>query len=99
MVRIALVPVFAVALFVDSGQSIIWRLVAAVAFTTAAITDHYDGLLARNRGLVTDFGKIVDRIADKERIGCVLICMCLLGYLPWRGIIVIFVRAVGICVL
>lgn len=99
MVRIALVPVFAVALFVDSGQSIIWRLVAAAAFATAAITDRYDGQLARNRGLVTDFGKIVDPIADKALIGTALIGLSLLDYLPWWVTIVILVRELGITVL
>lgn len=99
MVRIALVPVFAVALFVDSGQSIIWRLVAAAAFATAAITDRYDGQIARNRGLVTDFGKIVDPIADKALIGTALIGLSLLAYLPWWVTIVILVRELGITVL
>lgn len=99
MVRIALVPIFAVALFVDSGQSIIWRLVAAAAFATAAITDRYDGQLARNRGLVTDFGKIVDPIADKALIGTALIGLSLLDYLPWWVTIVILVRELGITVL
>src|SRR5690625_5160526 len=99
MVRIALVPIFAVSLFVDSGQSIIWRLVAAAAFATAAITDRYDGQLARNRGLVTDFGKIVDPIADKALIGTALIGLSLLDYLPWWVTIVILVRELGITVL
>src|SRR5690625_7475702 len=99
MVRIALVPVFAVALFVDSGQSIIWRLVAAAAFATAAITDRYDGQIARNRGLVTDFGKIVDPIADRALIGTALIGLSLLAYLPWWVTIVILVRELGITVL
>src|SRR5690625_6363720 len=69
LARIALVPVFAFALLVDSGQSVSWRLIAAAAVATAAITDRFDGQLARNRGLVTDFGKIVDPIADKALIG------------------------------
>src|SRR5690625_2912601 len=99
MVRIALVPVFAVALFVDSGQSIIWRLVAAAAFATAAITDRYDGQIARNRGLVTDFGKIVDPIADKALIGTALIGLSLLAFLPWWVTVVILVRELGITAL
>lgn len=99
LVRIALVPVFAVALFVDSGQSTTWRLVAAAAFATAAITDRYDGQLARNRGLVTDFGKIVDPIADKALIGTALVGLSLLGYLPWWVTVVILVRELGITAL
>jgi len=99
MVRVALVPVFAVALFAHDGKSITWRLIAALAFATAAITDRYDGQLARNRGLVTNFGKIVDPIADKALIGTALIGLSLLDYLPWWVTIVILVRELGITAL
>lgn len=99
MARIALVPVFAFALLVDSGQSVAWRLIAAAAFAIAAITDRFDGQLARNRGLVTDFGKIVDPIADKALIGAALIGLSYLDLLPWWVTVVILVRELGITVL
>lgn len=99
LARIALVPVFAFALLVDSGQSVSWRLIAAAAFATAAITDRFDGQLARNRGLVTDFGKIVDPIADKALIGAALIGLSYLDLLPWWVTVVILVRELGITVL
>ena len=44
------------ALFVDAGQSVGWRLAASGVFAVAAITDRFDGQLARSRGLVTAFG-------------------------------------------
>lgn len=99
LVRIALVPVFTVALLMDSGQSVAWRLVAAAAFAIAAITDRLDGQLARTRGLVTDFGKIADPIADKALIGAALISLSVLGLLPWWITVVILVRELGITAL
>lgn len=99
LARIALVPIFAVALLADAGQSLLWRLVAAAAFAVAAITDRFDGQLARSRGLVTDFGKIVDPIADKALIGAALIGLSYLDLLPWWVTIVILVRELGITAL
>lgn len=40
-------------------------LVGYLVFTAAAITDHYDGKIARARGLITNFGKLLDPVADK----------------------------------
>lgn len=99
LVRIALVPLFAIALLMDAGQAASWRLIAAAVFATAAITDRFDGQLARNRGLITDFGKIVDPIADKALIGTALICLSYLEFLPWWVSIVILTREFGITAL
>ena len=67
--RIVLVPFFGWALLVDGGDSSLWRCVAWVIFAVAMITDKIDGDIARARGLVTDFGKIADPIADKAITG------------------------------
>jgi CDP-diacylglycerol---glycerol-3-phosphate 3-phosphatidyltransferase len=71
--RLVLVPVFVVALFASGGHSKSARVVAFVIFTIASITDRIDGDLARKRGLVTEFGKLADPIADKALIGAALI--------------------------
>lgn len=99
MLRIALVPAFAIALFQDGGQDSAWRIWATVIFLTAAITDRFDGELARRRGLVTDFGKISDPIADKALIGTALIGLSIIGDLSWVITIVILVRELGITAL
>ena len=97
--RLLLVPVFLVALFTDGGHHVLWRLVAAAIFAVASITDHVDGNLARSRGLVTDFGKIADPIADKALTGSALVGLSLLGELPWWVTIVIAVREIGVTLL
>lgn len=99
VVRIALVPVFLWALLRDGGQETDWRLIAFGIFVVAAITDRVDGQLARKYGLVTDFGKMADPIADKALIGAALIGLSILGILPWWITIVIAVREIGITVL
>lgn len=97
--RLILVPVFLVALFAGGGHSTSWRLIAALVFTVASVTDNLDGWLARKLGLVTDFGKIADPIADKALIGGALVGLSVLGDLPWWVTIVIAVREIGITLL
>src|SRR6266699_214261 len=97
--RLALVPVFLLTLFADGGHQVGWRLVATGVFAVASITDHFDGNIARSRGLVTDFGKIADPIADKALTGSALIGLSLLGELPWWITVVIAVREIGVTLL
>lgn len=60
--RVAMVPAF-VALM--SFDHVACYIVAYVVFTAATITDYYDGKIARERNLVTNFGKLLDPVADK----------------------------------
>ncbi|MQA07188.1 MAG: CDP-diacylglycerol--glycerol-3-phosphate 3-phosphatidyltransferase [Pseudonocardiaceae bacterium] len=99
MSRLLLVPVFLLALFVDGGQSTGWRLAAALLFALASFTDQVDGWVARKYGLVTDFGKLADPIADKALIGSALVGLSVLGELPWWVTAVIAVREVGVTLL
>ena len=97
--RLLLVPVFVAALFADGGDAVGWRIVAAVVFGIASVTDRLDGDIARRRGLVTDFGKIVDPIADKALTGSALVGLSLLGELPWWITVLILGREVGVTLL
>ncbi len=99
VLRLILVPVFLLALFAGGGHDTPWRWVAGVIFAVAAITDRYDGHIARKRGQVTDFGKIADPIADKALIGSALVGLSMLGDLPWWATVVILVREIGITLL
>jgi CDP-diacylglycerol--glycerol-3-phosphate 3-phosphatidyltransferase len=96
VIRIVLVPAFVVCLTAGTTS---WRIVAFVLFWVASATDFLDGRLARQRGLVTDFGKIADPIADKALTGAALITLSALHELSWWVTAVILVREVGITVM
>lgn len=96
LLRIALVPVFGWLLLLNHGQSNRDRVLAAVVFAIASITDRIDGDIARARGLVTEFGKVADPIADKALMGMALVGLSILGELPWWVTIVVLAREVGI---
>lgn len=99
MARLALVPVFLGALFAGPDPSWNWRITAFVVFAVACVTDRVDGEVARKYGLVTDFGRIADPIADKALIGGALIGLSILGELTWWVTVVIAVREVGVTLL
>ncbi|MFI9817181.1 CDP-diacylglycerol--glycerol-3-phosphate 3-phosphatidyltransferase [Saccharothrix variisporea] len=99
MSRLVLVPVFLYLLFAEGGHSYWWRLSAFGVFVVASVTDHVDGNLARKHGLITDFGKIADPIADKALTGAALVGLSLLGELPWWITLVIAVRELGVTLL
>ena len=97
--RLLLVPVFWVLLMHQDGTDRGWRTAAFAVFAIAALTDRYDGELARRRGLVTDVGKIADPIADKALIGAALIGLSMLAEVSWWVTVVVLVREVGVTVL
>jgi CDP-diacylglycerol--glycerol-3-phosphate 3-phosphatidyltransferase len=93
MLRLGLVPVF-VLLLVGGGDG--WRIAAFVAFGVASLTDLLDGELARRRGLITDFGKIADPIADKALTGSALVTLSVMGELWWLTTAVILFRELAV---
>ena len=70
--RIFAAPVTAALILMPVWQL---RFVAWLLYLAAAITDYYDGKLARSRGLVTDLGRLLDPIADKLLLACTLVPM------------------------
>lgn len=56
-------------------------IVAGVLFVVASLTDFLDGHIARSRNLVTDFGKMIDAIADKVLVNSVLILLASTGHI------------------
>jgi len=98
VVRIFLAPVFIWLLLADNHELGVLRYLAAGLFILAIVTDSVDGLLARRQNLVTDFGKLLDPIADKVLIGGALVALSILGELWWWVTIVILVREAGITV-
>ena len=97
--RIALVPVFVAIFFIDGAHDDGWRWAAWGAFAIASVTDRIDGDIARRRGLVTDFGKVADPIADKALTGAALISLSIVNELPWWVTVVILAREIGVTML
>ena len=64
VLRLLLVPVFAAVLFTRAVMTTAGGSVAWGVFAVASITDRFDGELARRRGLITEFGKLADPIAE-----------------------------------
>ena len=93
VLRLVLVPVFIV---LGLQQSWIALWAAFVVFAVAAITDRFDGELARSWGQITDFGRIADPIADKALTLCGFGLLSYQGFLPWWLTILIAVRELGI---
>ena len=94
VLRLVLVPVFVVLGLQSTSWTALWA--AFVVFAVAAITDRFDGELARSWGQITDFGRIADPIADKALTLCGFALLSYQGYLPWWVTILIAVRELGI---
>ncbi len=84
--RVCAIPVFIVALMMDQ------RVLATVLFIAAALTDFLDGYLARKHNLVTNFGKLMDPLADKLLTMSAFICLVALDQVPAWMVIVILGR-------
>jgi CDP-diacylglycerol--glycerol-3-phosphate 3-phosphatidyltransferase len=96
MLRVVLVPVFAVCLIASDLEDPAWLVAATVVFAIASITDYIDGWIARRRNLVTSFGKVADPIADKALIGTALVLLSAHDVVPWWVTVLILVREIGI---
>lgn len=96
VVRMVLVPAFVLCLVAGGTAG---RVTAFAAFAAASVTDLLDGRVARARGLITDFGKIADPIADKALTGAALVTLSALGQLPWWVTAVVLIRELGVTAL
>ena len=87
--RMLMVPFFVAAMVLSFSNHYLWAL---ILFVTASFTDMLDGKIARKRGLITDFGKFMDPLADKILVTSALICFVELWVTPAAVIIVIIAR-------
>ena len=93
--RMILIPFFVVFLLAETlfGRPLIAggdKWVALVIFVIASLTDLLDGKIARKYNLVTDFGKLMDPLADKLLVCAALICLVELKRIPaWIVILII----------
>lgn len=87
--RIILVPFFVVALLANFPLN---NAVALIIFIAASLTDMFDGKIARKNGLVTDFGKFADPLADKILVLAALLCFVQLGICDCVAVIIVLFR-------
>jgi CDP-diacylglycerol--glycerol-3-phosphate 3-phosphatidyltransferase len=87
--RFVLTAVFVASLSLHFPYS---NTLALALFIAATVTDYLDGQIARSRGLVTDFGKLMDPLADKILTAAAFICLLPYGALPAWVVIVIIAR-------
>ncbi len=86
--RVCMVPLFMVALMLNTEVS---RVVATVIFALASFTDMLDGKIARKYNLITNFGKLMDPLADKILTAAAMVCLVELGDLAaWIVVIILF---------
>ena len=90
LLRVILVQFFLLFLLVD--QIPLHGLWALVIFAAASITDALDGHIARSRGLITDFGKFLDPVADKVLVFAALIAFVELGLASSVAVVIMMAR-------
>ena len=96
VLRIMLVPALVVALLGNTPDG---DVIAAVVFALASLTDFVDGYLARARAEITNFGKLMDPLADKLLIVAALISLVSLHRLAAWVATVIITREIAVTVL
>jgi CDP-diacylglycerol--glycerol-3-phosphate 3-phosphatidyltransferase len=93
MLRMAASPFIVVLLLVPNRVTTFF---AALVFVLAAITDYLDGFFARRNGLVSNFGKAMDPLADKLLVSSSLIMLASLGWVPAWMVCVIVGRELAV---
>lgn len=99
ILRVLLLPLCAYALFKNGGDDTTWRLIAWTLFFIVGLSDILDGKLARDRNQITEFGKLLDPIADKAMLATAVIGASILGLLSWWVTAILLFREIAVTVL
>ena len=89
ILRVLLIPVFVVLFMIRDPLT---QALAALAFIAASITAWMDGWYARKYGQETDFGKLMDPMADKLLVMAALVALVAEGRAPWLAAMLILAR-------
>jgi CDP-diacylglycerol--glycerol-3-phosphate 3-phosphatidyltransferase len=93
LIRVAFVPLVVGLL---AWKTRAGEIAAALSFGVAAITDYYDGHIARTRQLITVFGKLMDPLADKFLVVCSLVMLQELGRVHPLIVMILICRELAI---
>ena len=93
LLRVALIPLMVLLMYLPGWPMV---LLSAAVFGAAAYTDYLDGHIARRDGIVTDFGKFIDPVADKLLNLSAMIMLTHAGLLPHWAVIVILARELAV---
>tara|TARA_Y100000588_G_scaffold394069_1_gene512665 strand:- start:1358 stop:1990 length:633 start_codon:yes stop_codon:yes gene_type:complete len=96
VIRIILTPVYLLLLFSELWYA---RVSGCVVFGLAALTDLYDGRIARRAGTTTEFGRFMDPLADKLLVSSALVAFVMMQLVHAWLVIVTLVRDVAITLL
>jgi CDP-diacylglycerol---glycerol-3-phosphate 3-phosphatidyltransferase len=91
--RVAASPIIVVLLLFPNRLT---TFLAALFFSAAAVTDFLDGFFARQKGLVSNFGKVMDPIADKVLVSTSFIMITALGWIPAWMVCIIIGREISV---
>jgi CDP-diacylglycerol--glycerol-3-phosphate 3-phosphatidyltransferase len=97
--RILSLPFCAYALFKNGGDDDSWRIIAFTLFFIVGLSDILDGKIARSRNQITEFGKLLDPIADKAMLATASIGASILGMLSWWVTAIFLIREVAVTTL
>ena len=97
--RIAALPFCAYALFKGGGDDTDWRIIAFILFFIVGLSDILDGKIARDRNQITEFGKLLDPIADKAMLATATVGASMLGLLSWWVTGLFLIREVAVTIL
>lgn len=89
ILRIILTPVF---LYLFISDDLVMKQISLAVFFVAALSDWYDGWLARKFNYITEWGKFMDPLADKILTSAAFIGFVLVGLLEWWMVAIILVR-------
>jgi len=97
--RIIALPFCAYALFKNGGNDNNWRIIAFILFFIVGLSDVLDGKLARSRNQITEFGKLLDPIADKAMLATAAIGTSMIGLLSWWVTAIFLIREIAVTIL
>jgi CDP-diacylglycerol--glycerol-3-phosphate 3-phosphatidyltransferase len=89
ILRIVLTPIF---LYLFISDDLLMKQISLAVYIVAALSDWYDGWLARKFNYITEWGKFMDPLADKILTSAAFIGFVLVGLLEWWMVAVILIR-------